>query len=182
MSTPSIEIVSAVSESGGMARYGDGRSLWRLPKDVKRFHDITSGASSYSTGEVNSMAIASTTFKAMRLANYPLFDRRFNIVVNDGTSCSVPFDHAKVDDLDMAVELATRRRSPKLFVVGDSEFYAKAFERVDRIHLSVIKGDYDTDERFPGFPELDNFELLNAYGVQENGIDYTFQQYERRVS
>ena len=182
MGKPSIEIVSAISEDGGMAANGDGRSLWNLPKDVRRFRDITSGSTHYALGKVNSMAIGSSTFNAMRRAGHPLFDSRFNIVVNDGEDAKVPFDHEKAKDFESAAQLAERRGSPRLFVVGNAQFYAEAFAKVDRLHLTIVRGTYETEDMFPGFPEIDGFRFTREYEENENNIDYTFQVYERKVS
>lgn len=171
--SPSIEIASAVTEDGGMATLGDGRTQWYMPEDLRRFRRITSEGNT-------SMAIAAQTFRAMRLAGYPLFAGRHNIVVGqipDGLE--LPTGHEAAPDLAHAIGAASENGSSKVFLVGDSEFYRASFRRVSRLHLTVVQGRHDTSERFPSY--ADGFGLVHEEPLytEATGISYIFRQYEK---
>lgn len=180
MTKPSIEIVTAVSKSGGIDTSGSVASVWHLPKDRQRSREIITGGRTYQLGSPYAMAIGARAFQALQSALSLKFDRCYNIVVHeDDPVRSVPFFYAEAPNLDHAITLAERRRSKKVFLMGDANFYRRAFDRVERLHLTVVEDDLDALEQFPEFPDFSGFELQRETPGQENDVNYVFREYVR---
>ncbi len=131
----------------------DGGLPWRLPEDLKRFKQLTSG---------HAVLMGRKTWDSLPEKFRPLPDR-YNLVLSRQTPLN-PKGATKVRSVEEAVEKARnwfdRREDqgepvpadPQLFVIGGAQVYEQALPKAKRLALTLIHHPFEGDARFP---ELD---------------------------
>lgn len=113
---------------------GDDRGIpWHLPADLKRFRRLTLG---------KPIVMGRTTFEHI---GRPL-DQRLNIVLSRRAGYS-PEGVAVARSMDEAMQLAGD--VPEVVVIGGGEVYTAALDRVNRLHLTVVEGEFTGTAFFP---------------------------------
>jgi dihydrofolate reductase len=185
-----ISLIVAASENDVIGR--DGALPWRLPKDARRFRELT-------TGHV--VVMGRVTYDSIVAAlGRPLPDRASVVV----TRAAQPPDAAAAQQpgaagegaegagagrvlwagsLDAALDLAGQVAAAgdtELFVVGGVSIYRDTLPRADRVYLTrvhhVVEGDRSMP---PGW--LDGFALVRSEEVTDpkTHLAYSFLDYER---
>ncbi len=159
-----ITIIAAVAENLAIGR--EGRLIYRLPNDMKRFRTLTTG---------HTVVMGRRTYES--LPNPPLPNRR-NIVLSrqlhrlDG--CEV---YASLD------EALAHCQDEELFIIGGESLYRESLPLATRMHLTLIHASpLDADTFFPEYRDGEWTELSR----QDNPIDerhevaYSFVDYEKK--
>ena len=144
----------------------DNKLIWNIPKDLKRFKELTQG---------HSVIMGRKTFES--LPN-PLPNRR-NIVVTRNKDYS-PEGIEVFSSIEDAIDACREDLQP--FIIGGGEIYSQTINLVDKIELTRVYKDYQGDAFFPDIP-LDNFELANElvnYLDDDNSTKYSFLTYIRK--
>jgi dihydrofolate reductase len=131
-----IALIVAAAENGVIGR--DGQLPWRLPSDLKRFRKLTLG---------KPMVMGRKTYGSI---GKPL-DGRDTIVVTRQPDFHPAGVHraASVEDaLALGRELAARRGTDEVMVVGGEEIFRLALARVERIYLTLVHATPVGDTRF----------------------------------
>ncbi|MCD0489396.1 dihydrofolate reductase [Pedobacter sp. MC2016-14] len=126
-----ISIVVAISENNAIGK--DNQLLWRLPKDLKHFKDITSS---------HTIIMGRKTFDSV---GKPLPHRR-NIVITRDTQLQINGAEV-VNSMDEALQLCDPNE--EVMIVGGAEIYRQALPKTDRIYLTRVHHTYDADTFFP---------------------------------
>ncbi len=126
-----ISIIVAAATNNVIGR--DGELPWRLPEDLKRFKQLTSG---------KPVIMGRLTYESI---GKPLPDRK-NIVLStrDGLNidgCEV------VDTLQAAIRLAVG--AEEVMVIGGGAVYSQMLPIADRIYMTRINVTVDGDTFFP---------------------------------
>ena len=126
-----ISIIVAAATNNLIGR--DGELPWRLPEDLKRFKQLTSG---------KPVIMGRLTYESI---GKPLPDRK-NIVLStrDGLNidgCEV------VDTLEGAIRLAVG--AEEVMVIGGGAVYSQMLPIADRIYMTRINVTVDGDTFFP---------------------------------
>ena len=126
-----ISIIVAAATNNVIGR--DGELPWRLPEDLKRFKQLTSG---------KPVIMGRMTYESI---GKPLPDRK-NIVLStrDGLNidgCEV------VDTLEGAIRLAVG--AEEVMVIGGGAVYSQMLPIADRIYMTRINVTVDGDTFFP---------------------------------
>jgi dihydrofolate reductase len=158
---PLISIVAAVARNRVIG--AGGRLPWRLPEDLKRFKQLTTGAP---------VIMGRKTHESI---GRPLPGRR-NIVVTRRRAASWE-GCAVAHSLDEALALAGD--APQVFVIGGAELYAEALPRADRLYLTLIDAEFAGDAQFPEFDPAAWREVERENGVSASGLGYSFVTYQR---
>ena len=106
---------------------------WRLPDDLKRFKELTTGAP---------VIMGRKTFESI---GRPLPNRR-NLVITR----QVDFSSAGIEtaaSLEAAIELCSG--TEQVFVIGGAEIYRLALPHADRIYLTWVESEVEGDAFFP---------------------------------
>ena len=149
-----IAVVVAHSRNRVIGR--DGDLPWRLPTDLRRFKELTTGGT---------VVMGRRTWDSLPPRFRPLPGRR--TVVVSRTGCDAPEVCRSVDD-------ALR---DGCFVIGGGELYAQALPRADRVYATEIEIDVEGDTFFPA---LDGFrEVERSAPIEENGHVFSFVTYDR---
>jgi dihydrofolate reductase len=159
-----IALIAAVAHNGVIG--ADNRLPWRLPDDVRRFRDLTTG---------HSVIMGRRTWESI---GKPLPGRQ-NIVVTRARDRAIPGVEF-APSLDAALELANRPEP--VFVIGGEALYREALPRAELLYLTEILRDFEGDARFPDFDRSrwreTSREPRAALGAA-GGLAYHFVSYER---
>ena len=131
-----IAFVVAAAENGVIGR--DGKLPWRLPSDLKQFRKLTLG---------KPMIMGRKTYDSI---GKPL-DGRDSIVVTrqtdfyrDGVHRAASIEEA----IALGRELAARRGTDEVTVIGGAEIFRLALDRTERIYLTLVHAAPEGDARF----------------------------------
>lgn len=144
----------------------DNKLIWNIPKDLKRFKELTQG---------HSVIMGRKTFESLPS---PLPNRR-NIVVTRNKDYS-PEGIEVFSSIEDAIDVCREDLQP--FIIGGGEIYSQTINLVDKIELTRVYKDYQGDAFFPDIP-LDNFELANElvnYLDDDSSTKYSFLTYIRK--
>lgn len=144
----------------------DNKLIWNIPKDLKRFKELTQG---------HSVIMGRKTFESLPS---PLPNRR-NIVVTRNKDYS-PEGIEVFSSIEDAIYVCKDDLQP--FIIGGGEIYSQTINLVDKIELTRVYKDYQGDAFFPDIP-LDKFELTNElvnYLDDDSNTKYSFLTYIKK--
>lgn len=125
-----ISLIAAMSKNRVI---GNNNSLiWKLPADMKRFKEIT-------TGKI--VIMGRKTYESI---GRPLPNRR-NIIITRNDSYSVDGCEV-VNSLEKAIELCN---GSDVMIIGGGDIYTQSLLLADKIHLTIIHEDFHGDTYFP---------------------------------
>jgi dihydrofolate reductase len=160
-----IAIVVAHSRNRVIGR--DGGLPWRLPSDLRRFRELTSG---------HTVVMGRRTFESLPDAFRPLPDRR-NLVLSSDSGYRP--DGAEVF---AGLEQALAACEGECFVIGGEITYRDALPHCERLYATEIDVELDGDAFFPEVPESEWRRVERGERLQENDLSFTFNTYERSDS
>ena len=144
----------------------DNKLIWNIPKDLKRFKELTQG---------HSVIMGRKTFESL---SSPLPNRR-NIVVTRNKDYS-PEGIEVFSSIEDAIYVCKDDLQP--FIIGGGEIYSQTINLVDKIELTRVYKDYQGDAFFPDIPK-DKFELdseLVNYLDDDSNTKYSFLTYIKK--
>jgi len=155
-----ISIIVATSKN---IFIGNNNSLiWKLPADLKRFKQITTG---------NTVVMGRKTYESI---GKPLPNRR-NIIITRDTNYLV--DNCEiVNSLEEALMLCNN----DCFIIGGGEIYKQSIDIADKIYLTLVQEDFEGDTYFPEIGKEWTKVFREDYeGDEKNEHKYSFIDYER---
>jgi dihydrofolate reductase len=160
-----ITLVAAVARGGVIGR--DGTIPWRIPADLRRFRELTTG---------HAVVMGRRTWDSLPDRFRPLPDRR-NVVVtrspdwaDDGAERAASLEDA----------FEKLRDEPRVFVVGGGELYAEALPLADELLLTELDADVDGDTFFPDWDRAAFEEVAREQHTSADGVPFAFVRYVRR--
>ncbi len=162
-----VTLVAAVAHRGVIGR--DGGIPWRLPEDVARFKELTTG---------HSVVMGRKTWESIPDRFRPLPDRR-NVVVTRN-----PAWRADGAERASSVEeaLALLADEARVFVIGGAEIYTAALPHADELVLTEIDLDVDGDTFFPKWDAASFRETSREERTSADGTRLAFVTYRRADS
>lgn len=155
-----ISIIVATSKNRVI---GNNNSLiWKLPADLKRFKQITTG---------NTIVMGRKTYESI---GKPLPNRR-NIIITRDTNYLV--DNCEiVNSLEEALMLCNN----DCFIIGGGEIYKQSIDIADRIYLTLVQEDFEGDTYFPEIGKEWTKVFREDFEPDEkNAHKYSFINYEK---
>ena len=157
-------IALVVAHSANRVIGRDGALPWRLPTDLRRFRELTTG---------HAVVMGRRTYESLPERFRPLPDRR-NIVLSTRAGFEAP--GAEVfGDLEAALGACDR----DCFVIGGAITYSQALPRAARVYATQVAGEIAGDAVFPELPAADWRCVDRSEPIAENGETFTFTVYER---
>ncbi|UJR83544.1 dihydrofolate reductase [Sandaracinus amylolyticus] len=157
-----VAMIAAVARNGVIGR--DNALPWRLPDDLKRFKELTSG---------KPVVMGRKTYESI---GRPLANRT-NLVLTRSheaiEGCVV------VRSVDEAI--AATRDAGELWVIGGEAVYAAFLPRADVLELTEVDADVEGDARFPAFSR-DAWRVVSevAHPIDaKHALPFRFVTYER---
>lgn len=159
-----ITIIAAVAENNALGKNND--LLWHLPKDFKRFKEITSG---------HYIIMGRKTFESFPK---PL-PNRTHIVISRQENYA-PEGCIVVDSLENA--LAICPKDLDLFIIGGGEIYKQSINLVDKLDITKVHENFDATVFFPEIDmsiwKIDSEEFHEK--DEKHKYDFSFVSYSRK--
>ena len=160
--------VSLIAAMAGNRAIGkDGTLPWRLPRDLRRFKDLTMG---------HPLIMGRKTYESIGRA----LPGRRSLVLSRDPGFRPPGVEV-VSSLDAA--FVRVRAEAEVFVIGGASVFREALPRADRLYLTRIHADVEGDVFFPE-EALRGWRLLEEEhhpADDRHPFAFTFETYERRV-
>ena len=161
-----ISIILAMDEKRGIGY--KNRLPWHLPADLRHFRIITLG---------HHIIMGRKTFQSI---GKPLMGRQ-NIILTRNL-------HLKIDgcimshSLNHALEIARSNGEDEVFIIGGGEIYSQSLPLADRIYLTLVHTDSDSDIYFPEINESEWQLTHSRYypADEENKHPMTFKLLDRK--
>lgn len=157
-----ISIVVALSSNGVIGR--DGTLPWRLPSDLKRFRELTTG---------HTVVMGRKTYESLPDRFRPLPERRNLVLSTDRTYRA---EGAEVfGDLQAALQSCDH----DCFVIGGGVTYAHALPFAERVYATHVQGHVTGNAFFAQLPTGDWRRVEQSDEIAENDETFIFSVYER---
>jgi len=157
-----VSIVVAHSTNRVIGR--DGGLPWRLPTDLKRFRELTTGAA---------VVMGRRTFESLPERFRPLPDRR------NGVLRSRPDASAPGAEVMASLEAALEACDGDCFVIGGGQTYAEALPLAERVYATRVDAEVGGDVFFPELEPSEWRRVDCSEPISENGHRFAFEVYER---
>ncbi len=159
-----IIIIAAVNARGVIGK--EGTIPWSLPRDLKRFKDLT-------TGHV--VVMGRKTWESLPIKPLP---NRMNIIVS--TSMSSDINGAiVVRSLNAAIEMTREAGNSCVFLIGGETIYTEGLNLADEMWITAVDNDSVGDAYFPTFDRRKWWQFSSTPSTTENGISYRIHQFSR---
>ena len=161
-----VTLIAAVARNGVI---GNGPQIpWHLPEDLKRFKELTMGAT---------VVMGRVTWESLPASVRPLPGRR-NVVVTRQADFRAE-GALVVGSLDDALAAATL--PPPIYCIGGGELYRLALSRADVLYITEIDGDVEGDTTFPALDRTKWREIYRESHARDtaDGFGYAFVTYRR---
>ena len=136
-----IAAIAAMSQNRVIGK--DNDLPWRLPEDMKRFHDLTTGGV---------VLMGRKNYESIPHKHRPLKKRR-NIVITRNADWQAPEGVEVYASPEVAIEALREEGLEFLWIIGGGEIYKQTIPCWDEVYLTVIHKDYPGDVYFPEFEE-----------------------------
>ena len=145
----------------------DNAIPWRLPEDMRRFKELTSG---------HAVLMGRKTFESLPAKFKPL-PNRTNLVVSSNPKFAMQYPEVKVwssPERCLAAFRVGEIKADVLWVIGGAQIYAATINDWDEVYLTLVEGQHQGDAFFPSFES--GFNLVE----EERLVGMTFFHYQRR--
>ncbi len=162
-----ISIIVAAGENNEIGRAND--LLWRLPNDMRRFKEITTG---------HTIVMGRKTFDSLPKGALP---NRKNVVITRNKNLQLE-NCLILSSLDEAfVQL---RDDEEVFIIGGAEIYRQALSLADKIYLTRVQATFPDADAF--FPRLnaEEWQIISKETLpadEKNPYFCTFYEYRRMI-
>lgn len=163
-----ISMIAAISaKDRGLGAQGD--LLWKIPKDLKRFRDLTRG---------HPVVMGRKTWESLPENVRPLPGRvNFVITRQEGYEAKGATVVANLDTALTAAPLAPG--GEEVFVIGGGEIYAAALSKTDRLYLTLIGAEKPADAFFPEYEKEFTKVVFREDHTTPEGMKYAWVDLER---
>lgn len=160
---PPVVIVVAIGGgrqyNGGLGK--DGKLLWHIPDDLKRFKRLTMG---------HPIIMGRKTFDSIVAVLGKPLPGRSNIVLTRDTNWTYP-GVSIAHTLGEALDMAGKESPEEIHIGGGAELYKQALPFVDRLHLTIVDDEKEADTFFPAY-ETEFTKVLSEESHEHEGLKY----------
>ncbi len=162
-----VAITVAISRTSN-AIGKNGKLLWHIPADLKRFKELTLGCP---------VVMGRKTFESIvEILGKPL-PGRTNIVVTRQADYTYP-DVLVVSSLEDGLYAAARENPREIHIGGGADIYKQALPYVDRLYVTYVEDEPEADTFFPAFG--DEFEIVKKHEpALHNELTYQWVDFRR---
>jgi dihydrofolate reductase len=160
-----VSLVAAVARGGVIGR--DNAIPWRIPEDLARFRDLTTG---------HAVVMGRRTWDSLPDRFRPLPGRRNIVLTRDPEWRADGAERAG----SLAEALALVEGAPQVFVIGGGQLYAEALPLADELLLTEIDSEIEGDTLFPPWERASFDEVSREENVSVTGLPFAFVSYRRR--
>jgi dihydrofolate reductase len=172
MHKPRISIIVAMDEKRGIGK--NNALMWKIPGELLRFKEITMG---------HPIIMGRKTFDSIGR----VLPGRKNIIITRDPKYTI--DNAViVNSLDEGLIKAQKEENlrtaqddhykPEVFIIGGGQIFEQALPQVDRLYLTLVKGDFGADVFFPEY-EKDFTKVVSHEDKEVGEYKFSFVTVER---
>ncbi len=138
--------------------------MWKIPGELARFKKITMG---------HPIIMGRKTFDSIGR----LLSGRTNIIITRNKDYEI-VGAVIVHSLEAAIERAKNEPgAEEIFVIGGGQIFSEALPFVDKLYITLVKGDFGADTFFPDYSSFTK-KIAEETG-QAGEYQYTFLDLER---
>lgn len=170
-----ISIIAAIGKNRELGK--NNKLLWNLPTDMQRFIEKTHGHT-VIMGRKTADSIGKPLSKRLNV----ILSHRMLQFNNSDADTPVLF----FSDIRTAIREASNweRRNgsnAEVFVIGGAQIYEQTLPFVNKLYLTLVDKEVpDADAFFPNY--ISKFHKISESDkIEENGINYHFVDFERKV-
>lgn len=158
---PKVSLIAAIASENRAIGF-NGRLIFHIPEDLKRFKEITTG---------HPIIMGRKTFESIGM---PLPNRTNIIITHDidymAEGCTI------ANSLEEALRLA--QGDDEIFIIGGGQIYKEAIGMADKLYLTIVEGSPEADTFFPDYSDFKK--VINEENhVSDEGIKYKFIDLEK---
>lgn len=161
-----LSLIVAIADNGAIGK--KQQLLCHLPKDLKRFKEITGG---------HTIIMGRKTFESLPKGALP---NRKNIVLSSSVDASFP-NCLVFNSLDKALNAC--ENEPEVFIIGGAAVYESALKQADKLYITRIHHAFeDADTFFPEINESDwqEIEREDCPVDEKHAYPFSFITYIRK--
>lgn len=168
MTKPQVSIIVAIDEKRGIGKEND--LLFKIPEDFKRMRTLTTG---------HPLVMGRKTFISLGR----LLPNRSHIVITRNPDSLKELSYqpeAVVSSVQEGIAVAQKLTgAEEIFIFGGGQIFKEAIEKnlVDRLYLTIVKGDYGADTFFPEYSQF--IKVIEKEDREADGYQYTFLTLEK---
>jgi len=133
-----INLIAAIGENRELGK--DGRLLWHIPEDLKRFRKLTEG---------NIVFMGRKTFASIGKK----LPGRVNIIISRQKNLAIG-GCLVFDSLTAGLAVAkkiSQKKNKEIFIIGGESIYRQTINWADRLYLTIVGGKFAADVYFPDY-------------------------------
>ncbi|MCL5746674.1 MAG: dihydrofolate reductase [Patescibacteria group bacterium] len=193
-----ISIIAAIDEKRGIGK--NGKLPWNIPEDLKRFREVTNGhpiIMGRKTWDSLPVRPLPNRYNVVITRNPEFSLERSHLAKLTGSlkeaiekasrychseliseSNKMPKLIRQAQSLS-GVEWQVRYDKGEVFIIGGGQVFKEALEKglVDRLYLTIVKGDFGADTFFPDYSQFKK--VTSEEKRESDGYKYTFLELER---
>lgn len=164
-----ISIIVCQDLCGGIGT--DNQIPWKLPSDLKRFKDLTTG---------KTVVMGRTTYESLPKEYRPL-PKRSNYVLSKKHKSGVAYPKTDGSYWFGDLETAILGLDGEIFIIGGEQVYKEVLNSVftDRIYITTIFEDFKCNKFFPQF-DKDKFNLI-CQQFDNKAYPNIFEIWQRKI-
>jgi dihydrofolate reductase len=158
-----ISAIVAIDEKRGIGK--DGKLPWHIPSELKHFKETTMG---------HPIVMGRKTFDAVGR----VLPGRTNIVITTHPFKSTDENLKVVSSIDEALRLASDASgAEEIFILGGGQIFSQVMDKVYKLYLTIIDGDFNCDTFFPDYSEFKK--VLKEESRETDGFKYKILELEK---
>lgn len=161
MNKPRISIIAAMDEKRGIGKGND--LLFKIPEDFRRMKQLTLN---------HPIIMGRKTYESIGR----VLPKRSNIIITRDSEYTVEGAFVFAS-LEKAIAFAKKKDTEEIFIFGGGQVFREALPVVDRLYLTLVKGDFGADTFFPDYSEF--AKIVEREGKSADGYEYEFLMVER---
>ncbi|MBI4452035.1 dihydrofolate reductase [Candidatus Woesearchaeota archaeon] len=154
-----VSLIAALGKNGAIGN--ENKLIWRIPADMKRFKELTTG---------KSVVMGRKTFESI---GRPLPNRKNIVITSDrnykAEGCTV------VHSLDDALRAAG---DGEVMIIGGAQIYAEFLPKADKMYLTMIEKEFEGDAYFPEYSK-DEWKEISREEHADGSLRYSFVDFEK---
>ena len=160
-----LSIIVAKSKNDVIGK--DNKLIWRIPDDLKRFKNLTTG---------HTIIMGRKTFESLG----KVLPNRFHIVLSRDKSYKVDNENVKIiNDISELDEYI--KDLEEHFVIGGEMIYKLLMDKSQKLYITQLDKDFDGDTYFPEIDENEWKVVKEEKGpADDNDFEYSYIDYERK--
>ncbi len=160
-----VTLIAAIGAHNELGK--DNQLLWRLPSDMKRFKEITTG---------HCIIMGRKTFESLGRA----LPNRTTIVISRKKNPEIA-GVIYTENLKQAFIVARKHHETHCFVIGGGQIYTQALAYADTLDITHVHHRFEADVFFP---TIDTKKFVRTYheefmADEKNNFNYSFTSYQR---